>query len=69
MRKQLIGCSPWQARRDRISMDSFNFRLQPVLEHRRRLENQAKQELARAKMAERQAREVLTGLGALDAGR
>ena len=43
-------------------MDSFNFRLQPVLEYRRRLENQAKQELARAKMAERQAREVLTSM-------
>ncbi len=43
-------------------MDSFNFRLQPVLEHRRRLENRAKQELARAKTAERQAREVLTSM-------
>jgi flagellar FliJ protein len=62
MRRQLIGCSPWQARRVRINMDSFNFRLQPVLEHRRRLENQAKQELARAKVAEHQAREVLTSM-------
>ncbi len=43
-------------------MDSFNFRLQPVLEHRRRLEDQAKLKLARAKIAERQARQVLTSM-------
>ena len=43
-------------------MDSFNFRLQPVLEHRRRLEDQAKLELARAKIAERQARDVLSSM-------
>ena len=53
MRKRSIDCLLWQCRRVRINMDSFNFRLEPVLEHRRRLENQAKQELARAKIAER----------------
>jgi flagellar FliJ protein len=43
-------------------MNSFNFRLQPVLEHRRRLEDQAKLGLARARTAERAAREALTGM-------
>lgn len=43
-------------------MDTFTFRLQPVLDHRRRLEDQAKQEFARAKSHELRARETLTNM-------
>ncbi len=43
-------------------MNDFNFRLQPVLDHRRRLEDQAKLGLARAKAAERAARDALAGM-------
>ncbi|MEA4883648.1 MAG: flagellar export protein FliJ [Clostridia bacterium] len=43
-------------------MGGFSFRLEPVLEHKRRLEDQAKQEFARAKDVERRATEELDGL-------
>jgi flagellar FliJ protein len=43
-------------------MDTFTFRLQPVLDHRKRLEDQAKQEFAKAKSRELEAREELTNI-------
>lgn len=43
-------------------MNEFNFRLQPVLTHRQRIEDRAKQEYARAKQVEETARHVLANM-------
>ncbi|MGB4008599.1 MAG: flagellar export protein FliJ [Bacillota bacterium] len=43
-------------------MDTFTFKLQPVLDHRRRLEDQAKQEFAKAQSRELEARQVLADM-------